>query len=61
MGKPKDRYTRRLSLMFRAVEFDNLQKLADMEGKHKSEILRELLAREVDRRKRNGRWDNEGN
>lgn len=57
MARPKDKHDRRVSVLLRGAELANLEILADMEGRSKSEVLRDLLNKEVSRRKRNGRWE----
>ena len=58
MARPKDKHDQRLPVMLTKQELDNLQYLADMQGKTKSEVLRKLLAKEVNRMKRRGDWRN---
>lgn len=59
MARPKDKHNRRLPVMLTEQELDNLQYLADMQGETKAEVLRKLLAKEVNRMKRRGDWRND--
>lgn len=56
MARPRNTHSRRLAIMLKESEFENLQKLADQRGVFKAEVLRDLLNKEVARLKRNKQW-----
>jgi hypothetical protein len=59
MARPKDKHNQRFPVMLTEQELDNLQHIAEVRGQTKSEVLRRLLAREVNRLKRRGEWRND--
>ena len=56
MARPRNTHSRRLAIMLKESEFENLQMLADQRGAFMAEILRDLLNKEVARLKRNKQW-----
>ena len=53
----REQRTKRLNVMLRQQEWEDLQYMATVKGLFASEVVRLLLGREIDRMKRKGEWE----
>lgn len=53
----REKREKRLMVLLKQSEWDDLQHMATMKGLFASEVVRLLLGREIDRMKRKGEWE----
>ena len=53
---PREKRDKRLMVLLRQQEWEDLQHMAEVKGLYASEVVRLLLGREKDRMKRKGEW-----